>query len=185
MDEYWEQALGFAWGDSSFRGPLSPAWEAFNFFFDVFFDVWEAQNHVFWGYLVHLHFFMSTHSQMATDVCFSSRYFPPTPSYAMADACWAQLLTYDDHNFLQYIRVSWYDHTVEMFAQKSLMCWSHHYVFWTEVIGFDNTFLDFRWIFWLWPYCNDFWTPIGDFDHTCTTFVKKSMILTILSRFLL
>ena len=142
---------------------------------------------------------MSTHSQMATDVCFSSRYLPPTPSYAMADACWAQLLTYDHHIIFD-SKYVFLDMTIRSWClSRNPWCWSHNYVFWTEVIGFDNTFLDFRWKSlivtilqwflndnrWFWPYCNSFWREIIYFDNTCTTFVQKSMILTILSWFLL
>ena len=142
---------------------------------------------------------MSTHSQMATDVCFSSRYLPPTPSYAMADACWAQLLTYDHHIIFD-TKYVFLDMTIRSWClSRNPWCWSHNYVFWTEVIGFDNTFLDFRWKSlivtilqwflsdnrWFWQYCNSFWREIIYFDNTCTTFVQKSMILTILSWFLL
>ena len=117
----------------------------------------------------------------------------------MADACWAQLLTYDHHIIFD-SKYVFLDMTIRSWClSRNPWCWSHNYVFWTEVIGFDNTFLDFRWKSlivtilqwflndnrWFWPYCNSFWREIIYFDNTCTTFVQKSMILVILSWFLL
>ena len=74
-------------GGQLFWGPSQPSLGDLQLFFCFFLDVWDVSKHVFRGYPSHLHFYMSTQSQVATDVCFSSRFLPSTPSHAMADVC--------------------------------------------------------------------------------------------------
>ena len=77
---FWVWRVVMSWvclGGQLFWGPSQPSLGGLQLLFCFFFDILKARNHVFQRSSSHLQFFMSTHSQIDTNACFSSICLPP------------------------------------------------------------------------------------------------------------